>query len=52
MEEAAGRLNSSVRRRFATSSPLQRVQSQHFITAEGERDVDVFVIVGEAGISR
>ena len=28
---------------------LQRLQSQQFMTAEGERDVDVFAIVGEAG---
>jgi excinuclease ABC subunit C len=50
MEEAAGRLEferaAQIRDQLAA---LQRVQSQQFITAEGERDVDVFAIVGEAG---
>jgi excinuclease ABC subunit C len=30
-------------------SALQRIQAQQFITAEGERDVDVFAIVSELG---
>jgi excinuclease ABC subunit C len=50
MEEAAARLEferaAQIRDQLAA---LQRVQSQQFITAEGERDVDVFAIVGEAG---
>jgi excinuclease ABC subunit C len=50
MEEAAARLEferaAQIRDQLAA---LQRVQSQQFITAEGERDVDVFAIVGESG---
>jgi excinuclease ABC subunit C len=50
MEGAAARLEferaAQIRDQLAA---LQRVQSQQFITAEGERDVDVFAIVGEAG---
>ncbi len=50
MEEAAARLEferaAQIRDQLAA---LQRVQSQQFITADGERDVDVFAIVGEAG---
>jgi excinuclease ABC subunit C len=50
MEAAADRLEferaAQIRDQLAA---LQRVQSQQFITAEGERDVDVFAIVGEAG---
>jgi excinuclease ABC subunit C len=50
MEEAAGKLEferaAQIRDQLAA---LQRVQSQQFITAEGERDVDVFAIVGEGG---
>jgi excinuclease ABC subunit C len=50
MEEAADRLEferaAQIRDQLAA---LQRVQSQQFITAEGERDVDVFAIVGETG---
>ena len=50
MEEAAGRLEferaAQIRDQLAA---LQRVQSQQFITAEGERDVDVFAIVGDGG---
>jgi excinuclease ABC subunit C len=50
MEEAAGRLEferaAQIRDQLGA---LQRVQSQQFITAEGERDVDVLAIVGEAG---
>lgn len=50
MEEAAGGLEferaAQIRDQLAA---LQRVQSQQFITAEGERDVDVFAIVGELG---
>ena len=50
MEAAAGRLEferaAQIRDQLAA---LQRVQSQQFMTAEGERDVDVFAIVGEVG---
>ena len=50
MEEAAGQLEferaAQIRDQLAA---LQRVQSQQFITAEGERDVDVFAIVGDGG---
>ncbi|HEY2591849.1 MAG TPA: excinuclease ABC subunit UvrC, partial [Steroidobacteraceae bacterium] len=50
MEEAAGRLDferaAQIRDQLAA---LQRIQSQQFITAEGERDVDIFAIVGDAG---
>ena len=50
MEAAADRLEferaAQIRDQLAA---LQRVQSQQFITAEGERDVDVFAIVGETG---
>jgi excinuclease ABC subunit C len=50
MEEAAGKLEferaAQIRDQLAA---LQRVQSQQFITAEGERDVDVFAIVGDGG---
>jgi excinuclease ABC subunit C len=50
MEEAAGRLEferaAQIRDQLAA---LQRVQSQQFITAEGERDVDVLAIVGSGG---
>ena len=50
MEGAAARLEferaAQIRDQLAA---LQRVQAQQFITAEGERDVDVFAIVGELG---
>ena len=50
MEDAAGRLEferaAQIRDQLAA---LQRVQSQQFITAEGERDVDVLAIVGSGG---
>ncbi|HYM26930.1 MAG TPA: excinuclease ABC subunit UvrC [Steroidobacteraceae bacterium] len=50
MEAAAGRLEferaAQIRDQLAA---LQRVQSQQFMTAEGQRDVDVFAIVGELG---
>jgi excinuclease ABC subunit C len=50
MEEAAGGLDferaAQIRDQLAA---LQRIQSQQFITAEGERDVDIFAIVGDAG---
>ncbi|MBS0377239.1 MAG: excinuclease ABC subunit UvrC [Proteobacteria bacterium] len=50
MEEAAGRLEferaAQIRDQLAA---LARVQSQQFITAEGERDVDVFALTGSAG---
>ncbi len=50
MEEAAAGLDferaAQIRDQLAA---LQRIQSQQFITAEGERDVDIFAIVGDAG---
>ncbi len=50
MEEAAAQLEferaAQIRDQLAA---LQRVQSQQFITAEGERDVDVFAIAGDGG---
>ena len=50
MEEAAAKFEferaAQIRDQLAA---LQRVQSQQFITAEGERDVDVFAITGEGG---
>jgi len=50
MEAAAARLEferaAQIRDQLAA---LQRVQSQQFITAEGERDVDVFALAGGAG---
>ena len=50
MEQAAGRLEferaAQIRDQLAA---LQRIQSQQFITAEGERDVDIFAIAGDAG---
>ena len=50
MEEAAGRLEferaAQIRDQLAT---LKRIQAQQIVTAEGERDVDVFAIVGEPG---
>src|SRR3984957_5154201 len=50
MEDAAGRVEfepgGPIRDQLAA---LQRVQSQQFITAEGERDVDVLAIVGSGG---
>jgi excinuclease ABC subunit C len=50
MEQAAGGLDferaAQIRDQLAA---LQRIQSQQFITAEGERDVDIFAIVGDAG---
>jgi excinuclease ABC subunit C len=50
MEEAASRLEferaAVIRDQLAT---LNRIQAQQVVTAEGERDVDVFAIVGEPG---
>jgi excinuclease ABC subunit C len=50
MEAAAGRLEferaALLRDQLAT---LKRIQGQQVVTAEGERDVDVFAIVGEPG---
>ncbi len=50
MEEAAARLEferaAQIRDQLAA---LQRVQAQQVITAEGERDVDVFALAGEGG---
>jgi excinuclease ABC subunit C len=50
MEEAGGRLQferaAQLRDQLAA---LKRVQAQQVVTAEGERDADVFVIVGEKG---
>jgi excinuclease ABC subunit C len=50
MEEAAGKMQferaARIRDQLAT---LKRIQSQQIVTAEGERDLDVFAIVGEPG---
>ena len=50
MEEAAGKLQferaALIRDQLAT---LKRIQAQQIVTAEGERDLDVFAIVGETG---
>ena len=50
MEEAGNRLEferaAQIRDQLAA---LKRVQAEQVVTAEGERDVDVFAIVGEAG---
>ena len=50
MEQAAARLEferaAQIRDQLAA---LQRIQLQQIVTAEGERDVDVFAITGEGG---
>src|SRR5487761_1795587 len=50
MEEAAGRLEyeraAQIRDQLVA---LKHIQAQKIVTAEGERDVDVFAIVGEPG---
>jgi excinuclease ABC subunit C len=50
MEEAGSRLEferaAQLRDQLAA---LKRIQAQQVVTAEGERDVDVFAITGEAG---
>jgi excinuclease ABC subunit C len=50
MEEAAARLEferaAQIRDQLAA---LKHIQAQQIVTAEGERDVDVFAIVGEPG---
>jgi excinuclease ABC subunit C len=50
MEEAGGRLQferaAQLRDQLAA---LKRIQAQQVVTAEGERDADVFAITGEAG---
>jgi len=50
MEEAASRLEferaAQVRDQLAA---LKHIQAQQIVTAEGERDVDVFAIIGEPG---
>ena len=50
MEEAANRLEyeraAQIRDQLAA---LKHIQAQQIVTAEGERDVDVFAIVGEPG---
>jgi excinuclease ABC subunit C len=50
MEQAAGALAferaAEIRDQLAA---LKRIQSQQIVTAEGERDVDVFAIIGEPG---
>jgi len=50
MEQAAAKLEferaAQIRDQLAA---LQRVHAQQVVTAEGERDVDVFALVGEAG---
>ena len=50
MEESAAKLDferaAEIRDQLAA---LKRIQSQQIVTAEGERDVDVFAIIGEPG---
>jgi excinuclease ABC subunit C len=50
MEEAAAKLEferaAMIRDQLAA---LKRIQAQQFVTAPGERDVDVFAIIGEPG---
>src|SRR5690348_17178666 len=50
MEEAAGRLEferaAQIRDQLAA---LKHIQAQQIVTSEGERDVDVFAIIGEPG---
>ena len=50
MEDAAGKLQferaAQIRDQLVT---LKRIQAQQIVTAEGERDLDVFAIVGEPG---
>src|SRR6516225_31900 len=50
MEEAGARLEferaAEIRDQLAA---LKRIQAQQIVTAEGERDIDVFAIVGEPG---
>ena len=50
MEQAAANLNferaAEIRDQLAA---LKRIQAQQIVTAEGERDVDVFAIIGEPG---
>jgi len=50
MDEAASRLQferaAQIRDQLAT---LKRIQAQQFVTADAERDADVFAIVGEPG---
>ncbi len=50
MEQAAGRLEferaAQIRDQLAA---LKRIQAQQIVTGQGERDIDVFVIVGEPG---
>jgi excinuclease ABC subunit C len=50
MEEAAARLDferaAQIRDQLAA---LKHIQAQQIVTAEGERDVDVFAIIGEPG---
>jgi excinuclease ABC subunit C len=50
MEEAAGRLEFERAAQIRDQlQALKHIQAQQIVTAEGERDVDVFVIVGEPG---
>jgi excinuclease ABC subunit C len=50
MEQAAARLDferaAEIRDQLAA---LKRIQAQQIVTSEGERDVDVFAIIGEPG---
>jgi excinuclease ABC subunit C len=50
MEDAGSRLEferaAQIRDQLAA---LKRIQAQQIVTAEGQRDVDVFAVVGEAG---
>ena len=53
MEDAAEppgvRASGAIRDQLAT---LKRIQAQQIVTAEGERDVDVFAIVGSRASTR
>ena len=50
MNDAAGQLEFERAARIRDQlAALKRIQAQQIVTAEGERDVDVFAIVGEPG---
>ena len=50
MEEAAGRLEFERAARLRDQlAALKRIQAQQIVTAEGERDADVFALIGEPG---
>jgi len=50
MEEAASRLEFERAARLRDQlAALKRIQAQQIVTAEGERDADVFALIGEPG---